>query len=51
MKRILLIFIFFYSLLVGNEQKSVALQLPWKYQFQFAGYIIAKEKGFYKDVD
>ncbi|MCT7603324.1 ABC transporter substrate-binding protein [Aliarcobacter butzleri] len=51
MKKILLIFIFFYSLLVGNEQKSVALQLPWKYQFQFAGYIIAKEKGFYKDVD
>ncbi|MCT7647124.1 ABC transporter substrate-binding protein [Aliarcobacter butzleri] len=49
MKKILLIFIFFYSLLVGNEQKSVALQLPWKYQFQFAGYIIAKEKGFYKD--
>ncbi|MFW0694892.1 diguanylate cyclase [Aliarcobacter butzleri] len=51
MKKILLIFIFFYSLLVGNEQKSVDLQLPWKYQFQFAGYIIAKEKGFYKNVD
>ncbi|MEA3352297.1 MAG: ABC transporter substrate-binding protein [Campylobacterota bacterium] len=22
----------------------------WKYQFQFSGYIMAKEKGFYKDV-
>lgn len=29
---------------------SITLQLPWKYQFQFAGYIMAKEKGFYKDL-
>ncbi len=27
----------------------VVLQLNWKYQFEFAGYIAAKEKGFYKD--
>ncbi len=29
---------------------KVVLQLNWKYQFEFAGYIAAKEKGFYKDV-
>ncbi len=29
---------------------KVSLQLQWKYQFQFAGYIMAKEKGFYNDV-
>jgi len=30
--------------------KKVTLQLQWKYQFQFAGFIVAKEKGYYKDV-
>ena len=30
--------------------QSVKLQLKWKHQFQFAGYYMAKEKGFYKDV-
>lgn len=30
--------------------EKVSLQLDWKYQFQFAGYIAAKEKGFYKEV-
>ncbi len=29
--------------------EKVSLQLNWKYQFQFAGFIAAKEKGFYKD--
>ena len=27
----------------------VSLQLSWKYQFQFAGFIAAREKGFYRD--
>ena len=30
--------------------KKVTLQLSWFDQFQFAGYYIAKEKGFYSDV-
>ena len=30
--------------------EKVSLQLDWKYQFEFAGFIMAKEKGFYKDV-
>ena len=34
----------------ASDLKKVSLQLQWKYQFQFAGYIMAKEKGFYKDV-
>ena len=30
--------------------EKVKLQLQWKYQFQFAGFIVAKEMGYYKDV-
>ncbi|NQZ54123.1 MAG: diguanylate cyclase [Piscirickettsiaceae bacterium] len=29
--------------------EKVSLQLDWKYQFEFAGFIMAKEKGFYED--
>ena len=29
--------------------EKVSLQLDWKYQFEYAGFIAAKEKGFYKD--
>jgi len=31
----------------GNLEK-VSLQLDWNFQFQYAGFIMAKEKGFYK---
>ncbi|MFT6917117.1 MAG: polar amino acid transport system substrate-binding protein [Motiliproteus sp.] len=30
--------------------EKVSVQLPWKYQFEFAGFIVAKEKGYYRDV-
>ena len=30
---------------------KVTLQLIWKNQFQFSGYYVAKEKGFYDDVN
>jgi len=33
------------------KQEKVSLQLQWLDQFQFAGYYIAKEKGFYKNVN
>jgi len=33
-----------------NTNKKISLQLLWKHQFEFAGFYIAKEKGFYKDV-
>jgi polar amino acid transport system substrate-binding protein len=47
--------IFFISLLLhinllAQTLTPISIQLAWKYQFQFAGYIMAKEKGFYKDV-
>jgi len=48
-----LVIIYFYLLfslsLQATDLKKVSLQLQWKYQFQFAGYIMAKEKGFYED--
>jgi len=34
--------------LFGNDKIDVLLS--WKYQFEFAGFIVAKEKGFYKEV-
>src|SRR5262245_50887028 len=29
--------------------EKVSLQLKWLHQFQFAGYYVALEKGFYRD--
>ncbi len=46
----ILIFTIFISTLVAKDLKKVSLQLQWKHQFEFAGFYIAKEKGFYKDV-
>jgi signal transduction histidine kinase/ABC-type nitrate/sulfonate/bicarbonate transport system substrate-binding protein len=54
--RIFLVLLFFYTALFGiqkssqNQLEKVTLQLHWKYQFEFAGFIMAKEKGFYRDV-
>jgi signal transduction histidine kinase/ABC-type nitrate/sulfonate/bicarbonate transport system substrate-binding protein len=48
----LFIFIFFVSFISLNANENllkVSLQLSWFNQFQFAGYYIAKEKGFYKE--
>ena len=45
-----IIFILFCVSLNAKELLPITLQLAWKYQFQFAGYIMAKEKGFYSDV-
>ena len=33
-----------------QAMQQVSLQLQWKHQFEFAGYYMAKEKGFYRDV-
>ena len=33
-----------------NANEKVSLQLLWKHQFEFAGFYIAKEKGFYKEL-
>lgn len=34
----------------ASTLEHVKLQLNWKYQFEFAGFIAAKEKGFYRDL-
>jgi len=44
MKKVVLIFL----ILLFSYAKEITIQLKWKYQFQFAGFIMAKEKGFYK---
>lgn len=49
--RYLLVLFLLFSTLYANEPalKKVSIQLLWLDQFQFAGYYMAKEKGFYKD--
>lgn len=47
--------IFIISIIINTSfanptNKNITLQLSWFDQFQFAGYYIAKEKGFYKEV-
>ncbi|MCD6580516.1 MAG: ABC transporter substrate-binding protein [Desulfuromusa sp.] len=34
---------------VAGAAEKLVLQLPWHHQFQFAGYYMAKEKGYYQD--
>jgi len=48
--KLLFIFLLFISSLYAKELEKVSIQLQWLDQFQFAGYYIAKEKGFYEDV-
>jgi len=48
--RFFLITIMFFSLSNAQDLKRVSVQLQWKYQFQFAGFIVAKERGYYKDI-
>lgn len=33
----------------GPEQRAVSMRLQWFPQFQFAGYIVAKQKGYYDE--
>jgi|GEM_PF-3666181 len=48
----IVIFTIFNNILIATElsYEKVKLQLQWKYQFQFAGFIVAKEFGYYRDV-
>jgi PAS domain S-box-containing protein len=53
--RFLLLFVSFFVLLSGqtpersSDLEKITLQLQWKHQFEFAGFYIAKEKGFYAE--
>lgn len=50
MKKLLLILLLISSI-YSQTNKKVTLQLNWLHQFQFAGYYVAKEKGYYNDVN
>ena len=44
------LFLLFVPLITQAEQLTpVSLQLIWKHQFQFAGYYMAQQKGFYRN--
>ncbi|MFT5835832.1 MAG: signal transduction histidine kinase/ABC-type nitrate/sulfonate [Sulfurimonas sp.] len=49
--KILLLLVFIISSLLAQHKSldKVSLQLMWLDQFQFAGYYMAKEKGFYEE--
>ncbi len=47
---ILVLFFILFSCLNANNLKEVSVQLQWKNQFEYAGFYIAKEKGYYKDI-
>lgn len=50
MKRILLLLSIMNAIFLHAMAEPIVLQLSWLHQFQFAGFYIAKEKGFYQDV-
>ncbi|MDZ7817734.1 MAG: ABC transporter substrate-binding protein [Aliarcobacter sp.] len=41
---------FFLSNLCAHSKHKTSIQLMWLDQFEFAGFYVAKEKGFYKEV-
>ncbi len=47
MKKLAVLCILLTSCLWSNE--AVTLQLSWLHQFQFAGYYVAKERGYYRE--
>ncbi len=47
--KIIFFLCFYISMLFSEQLKKVTLQLHWLNQFEFAGYFMAKEKGFYKE--
>ncbi|NOQ31406.1 MAG: transporter substrate-binding domain-containing protein, partial [Helicobacteraceae bacterium] len=49
-KFIVIVNLVFLNHLFAKDLEKVSLQLQWLDQFQFAGYYVAKEKGFYTDV-
>lgn len=49
MIRFILFILSIITALEGSNLEKVSVQLDWKYQFEYAGYIAAKEKGYYRD--
>ena len=48
-KKFILIILILLSSLISKDLEKVSIQFLWLNQFQFAGYYMAKEKGFYSD--
>lgn len=49
MRKLLIILLFFASYLhAAMAAEQVTLQLKWKHAFQFAGYYVAKQQGYYQ---
>ena len=46
---LLLLFCSAYNVAANAQTTDVSIQLNWMFQFEFAGPIAAKEKGFYRD--
>ncbi|MEA3498316.1 MAG: ABC transporter substrate-binding protein, partial [Campylobacterota bacterium] len=46
----LILLILFVTVALSQTSERVSLQLQWKHQFEFAGFYIAKEKGYYSDI-
>lgn len=50
--RLFIFSLFFYTTLFAQTYfQPISLQLAWLHQFQSAGFYIAQEKGFYKELD
>lgn len=47
--KLIIIFLLSINLFSAENLQKVSVQLDWKFQFQHAGFIMAKEKGFYKE--
>jgi polar amino acid transport system substrate-binding protein len=47
--RFILLILFCITALNGANLEKVSVQLDWKYQFEFAGFVAAREKGYYRD--
>ena len=46
----ILLFLFVFVVSLFSSEQNITVDLLWKNQFEFAGYYVAKKKGFYKDV-
>jgi len=49
-KKLLIILLALMSNLFSNQNEKITLYLDWLNQFQFAGYYMAKEKGYYQEM-
>jgi len=50
MRYLIVMLLFISHLFSAQSLEKITLQLHWYHQFQFAGYYMAKEKGFYEQV-